>query len=223
VNHHSKYELAFKITEVKLLFKSERKEREFNIRRAEILEQAEKIFAAKGFHDVTMAEIANASGFSIGSLYQFFQGKEHLYTTMISEKIDLMYAKIQQEVKSADTLTDKIAALIDARLHFVENNADFCRIFLRGENEALSEIMTSIRQKLIDDYYQHISFIEKIFKSGAKSGLLRSLSARDMANVLSHLIRAASVDWLIVPSKEPLSSKKAFILDIFLHGVKKYE
>jgi AcrR family transcriptional regulator len=54
------------------------------MRRAEILRTAEKIFAAKSFHDVTMAEIANASGFSTGSLYQFFEGKENLYTTMIS-------------------------------------------------------------------------------------------------------------------------------------------
>jgi AcrR family transcriptional regulator len=203
--------------------RSERKEREFNTRRAEILEQAEKIFAAKGFHDVTMAEIASATDFSIGSLYQFFKGKEHLYSTMISEKIDLMYDKIHQEVQSTKAITGQIAALIDAHLHFVENNVDFCRIFLRGENEALSEMMTSIRRKLIDDYYQHISFIEKILKNGIKSGLLRSLPPRDMASALSHLIRAASVDWLLVPSKEPLSSKRAFILDIFLHGAKKYE
>ena len=203
------------------MVRSERKEREFNTRRAEILEQAEKIFAAKGFHDVTMAEIAGASGFSIGALYQFFKGKEHLYFTMINEKIDLMYDEIHQEVKSTKDLTGKIATLIDAHLHFVENNADFCRIFLRGENEALSKMMTSIRQKLINDYYQHLSFIEKILKSGIKSGLLRSLPPREMAGALSHLIRAASVDWLLVPSKEPLSSKRAFILDIFLHGAKK--
>ena len=45
--------------------KAERKEREFNLRRAEILEQAEKIFAAKGFHNTTVAEIAGASGFAV--------------------------------------------------------------------------------------------------------------------------------------------------------------
>jgi len=205
------------------MVRSERKEREFNTRRAEILEQAEKIFAAKGFHDVTMAEIAGASGFSIGSLYQFFKGKEHLYSTMISEKIDLMYDKIYQEVKSTKDLAGKIAKLIDAHLSFVENNADFFRIFLRGENEALSEMMTSIRQKLINDYYKHLSFIEKILKSGIKNGVLRSLPPREMAGALSHLIRAASVDWVLVPSKEPLSSKRTFILDIFLHGAKKYD
>ena len=33
----------------------ERKKREFNMRRAEILKQAEKVFATKGFHNVTVA------------------------------------------------------------------------------------------------------------------------------------------------------------------------
>ena len=78
------------------MVKTERKEREFNMRRAEILKQAEKVFATKGFHNVTMAEIADASGFSIGSLYQFFKGKEDLYITMISEKLDLMYAEVRK-------------------------------------------------------------------------------------------------------------------------------
>ncbi|MGA2333239.1 MAG: TetR family transcriptional regulator, partial [Syntrophales bacterium] len=44
--------------------KSKRKEMEFQLRRTEILSQAEKIFAAKGFHNTTMAEIASASGFA---------------------------------------------------------------------------------------------------------------------------------------------------------------
>ena len=53
--------------------KLHRKEKEFQVRRTEILAQAEKIFSAKGFHETTMAQIAEASGFSIGSLYHFFQ------------------------------------------------------------------------------------------------------------------------------------------------------
>ena len=189
----------------------------------EIIKKVSALFLKYGIKSVSMDDISRELGISKKTLYQYFKGKDHLYSTMISEKIDLMYDKIHQEVKSTKTLPDKIAKLIDAQLQFVENNTDFCRIFIRGENEALSEMMTSIREKLINDYYQHISFIEKILKSGIKSGLLRSLPPREMAGALSHLIRAASVDWVLVPSKEPLSSKTAFILDIFLHGAKKYD
>jgi hypothetical protein len=44
-----------------------------------------------------------------------------------------------------------------------------------------------------------------------------------MAAALSHLIRAASIDWMIMPTSETLASKKDFILDIFLNGVKKHD
>jgi TetR/AcrR family transcriptional regulator len=199
----------------------ERKEREFNVRRADILEQAERIFSTKGFHNVTVAEIANASGFAIGSLYQFFEGKEHLYTTMISEKLDLMYAEIRKEVNAAKDVADKIVTLINAHLKFVENNTDFCRIFLRGENDAISEIMTALHQKLIDDYFKHITFIENFLKTGIKGGLLRSLPPHEMALALIHLIRSAAIEWLLIPTKESLLSKRDFILDIFLNGAKK--
>ena len=199
----------------------ERKKREFNLRRAEILKQAEKVFATKGFHNVTVAEIASASGFSIGSLYQFFEGKENLYTTMISEKFDLMYAEIRKATNAAKDITGKIEALIDAHLQFIEKNTDFCRLFIKGENAALSEAMTSLRQKLIDDYFKHITFIENLLKDGIKKDVLRALPPHEMAEALFHLIRASSIEWMLVPTKESLSSKREFIMDIFFNGVKK--
>jgi AcrR family transcriptional regulator len=201
----------------------ERKEREFNMRRAEIIKQAEKVFATKGFHNVTVAEIAHASGFSIGLLYQFFESKENLYTTMISEKLDLMYAEIRKAANMAKDITGKLEALVDAHLQFIEKNTDFCRLFIKGENAALSEAMKSLRKKLIDDYFKHITFIENLLKEGIKKGVLRALPPHDMASALFHLIRASSMEWMLVPAKESLSSKRGFILDIFLNGVKKYD
>ena len=79
--------------------KAKRKEREFNLRRTEILEAAVKVFAAKGFHNATVAEIAAASGFAIGTLYQFFESKEQLYTAMLTEKLAMMYAGIRAAVE----------------------------------------------------------------------------------------------------------------------------
>jgi AcrR family transcriptional regulator len=200
----------------------ERKEREFKARRAEILEQAEKIFATKGFHDVTMAEIAGVSGFSIGSLYQFFAGKEGLYCSMVLEKLDLMYSQIQEEARKAEDISYKIEALTKAHLQFVEKNGDFCRLFLRGETAALSQSMTSLQEKLVDDYRRHLKFIENILREGVKSGLLRSIPPPYMARALLGLIRASAVDWLMLPSQESLAAQKDFILDVFFSGVKKY-
>ncbi|MGV8059222.1 MAG: TetR/AcrR family transcriptional regulator [Smithellaceae bacterium] len=202
--------------------KSIRKEREFKARRAEILEQAEKIFAVKGFYNVTMAEIAHASGFSIGSLYQFFEGKENLYSSMVSEKLDLMYGQIREKVKATQGIAEKIEMIIAVHFQFVENNVDFCRLSLRGEGAAL-EVMTSLHRKLLDDYSKHLTFIESELKSGIKSGFLRPLPSRDTAEVLLGLIRSSAVDWMLFPAKTSLSSKKDFIREIFLRGVQRNE
>jgi AcrR family transcriptional regulator len=55
--------------------KLHRKEKEFQVRRTEILAQTEKIFSAKGFHETTMAQIADASGFPSGVSTIFSAGK----------------------------------------------------------------------------------------------------------------------------------------------------
>ena len=201
--------------------RSERKEREFNTRRAQILTQAEKIFAMKGFHNVTMAEIATASGFSIGALYQFFKGKEDLYITMISEKLDLMYAEVRKAPAVTEDIIDKIETLIDAHIQFVEKNTDFFLLFIKGEKASVSEDMASLYKKLSDGYYDHITFIENLLKDGIDRGVLRNLPSRDMAEALFFLMRSSAVTWMINPTKEYLLSQKRFIMDIFLHGVKK--
>ena len=201
--------------------RSERKEREFNTRRAQILTQAEKIFAMKGFHNVTMAEIATASGFSIGALYQFFKGKEDLYITMISEKLDLMYAEVRNAPAVTEDIIDKIEKLIDAHIQFVEKNTDFFLLFIKGERASASEDMASLYKKLSNGYYDHITFIENLLKDGIDRGVLRNLPSRDMAEALFFLMRSSAVTWMINPTKEYLLSQKRFIMDIFLHGVKK--
>jgi hypothetical protein len=142
---------------------------------------------------------------------------------MISEKLDLMYAEIRKATNAAKDITGKIEALVNAHLRFIEKNTDFCRLFIKGENAALSESMTLLRQKIIDDYFKHINFIENLLKDGIKKSLLRALPPHEMASALFHLIRASSIEWMLVPTKESLSSKKGFIMDIFLHGVKKYD
>lgn len=201
----------------------ERKEREFNRRRAEILDKAEKIFSRKGFHNVKMSEIANESGFSVGSLYQFFKGKENLYATMITEKLDLMYSQVRNATDSAGSVIEKIDALIYSTLVFAQENPEFCRLFVRGESAALSEAMTRLRQQLIDGYFEHITFIENLLKEGIEIGLLKKLPSRDMAQALFNLIRTSLIEWMLDSTKESPCSKKDFIMEIFLNGARNHE
>jgi len=199
--------------------KSKRKEMEFQLRRTEILSQAEKIFAAKGFHNATMAEIASASGFATGTLYQFFEGKENLYNVMVSEKLDRMYLKIRESVNGQDKVIDKIEKLVEAHFHFVENNVDFCDLLIRGEGLTLADKGTILRDKVIADYFNHISFVESIMRFGMETKTLKSWDPRMMAYTLLGIIRSFFYYWMLTNQDTPLSDKVRCVSDIFLKGV----
>ena len=200
--------------------KSKRKELEFQLRRTEILNQAEKIFALKGFHNATMAEIANASGFAIGTLYQYFAGKENLYTIMVSEKLDKMYSEIRESVNREERIIDKIEKLIGSHFHFVENNIDFCDLLIRGEGSTLSNGATILRNKLTDDYLKHIDFVENIVQLGIEAKMLKAMEPRMMANALLGIIRSFIHEWMLTYHDALLSAKVNCVLDIFLTGVR---
>ena len=198
--------------------KSKRKEMEFQLRRTEILSQAEKIFAAKGFHNTTMAEIASASGFATGTLYQFFEGKETLYNVMVSEKIDRMYSEIRDSVNREEKLTDKIEKLVESHFHFVENNVDFCDLLIRGEGLTLSDKGTILRDKLIAYYFNHIGFVESIMRFGMETKTLKSGDPRMMAYTLLGIIRSFFYYWMLTNQDTPLSDKVGCVSAIFLKG-----
>ena len=56
--------------------------------RREMLATALDLFSQKGYHNVSMQEIAEKAEFAIGTLYKFFQSKEDLYRTMVLERCD---------------------------------------------------------------------------------------------------------------------------------------
>ena len=199
--------------------KSKRKEMEFQHRRTEILSQAEKIFAAKGFHNATMAEIASTSGFATGTLYQFFEGKENLYNIMVSEKLDRMYLEIRESVNSQEKMIDKIENLVESHFHFVENNVDFCDLLIRGEGLTLSDKGTILRDKIIADYFNHIGFVESIMRFGMEIRTLKSGDPRMMAYTLLGIIRSFFYYWMLTNQDTPLSDKVGCVSDIFLKGV----
>ncbi len=55
-----------------------RKEREKLSHRSQILADALELFKEKGYHNVSMHEIATKAEFSIGTLYKYFKNKEDL-------------------------------------------------------------------------------------------------------------------------------------------------
>jgi AcrR family transcriptional regulator len=201
--------------------KVKRKERECKLRRAAILAQAVKIFAAKGFHNTTMAEIARASGFAVGSIYLLFENKEQLYTAMLNEKLNAMYSGVRKMVAKEVDIVKKVEMMVTSQFHFVEKNAEFCSIFIRGDHLSLSGGSIELRKRMMADYAAHITFVEAVMSEGIRSGILKGMDPCMMAAALAGLINSCASKWLTMTEKSSLMDHIAFVVDIFLKGVRK--
>ena len=198
--------------------KLQRKEKEFRFRRAEILAQAEKIFAGNGFHETTMAQIARASGFSAGSLYHFFSGKEDLYSVMMMEKIDLMYAEIEKAVAREEDIQGKIRSLVNAHFAFVENHSDFYHLLVGHESGLRSESLKKLRKHILAKHRRHVDYIEELFRQGIEHKLLRPFDTKILAHVLIGIVSYFKYASITNPEGTSLSGGVDLVLDLFLCG-----
>src|SRR5579864_9739421 len=66
--------------------REERRLRQQDISRAQLLDAAEEVFGRKGFHETTLKEVAELAEFSVGSVYSFFESKDDLFLQIFQRR-----------------------------------------------------------------------------------------------------------------------------------------
>lgn len=63
-------------------------------RRGELLAAAKSVFARKGFHGTTIADVARGAGASYGTVYWYFDSKEALFDAVVEAEGDALQAAV---------------------------------------------------------------------------------------------------------------------------------
>jgi AcrR family transcriptional regulator len=87
-------------------------------RRDQILAEAGRLFAAHGFHGVTVADIGAACGISGPALYKHFASKEAMLSELLISVSEELLAAGRVRVAAAESPADALAALIDYHVDF---------------------------------------------------------------------------------------------------------
>lgn len=91
----------------------ERKEKERQIRRNDIISAAGKVFMEKGFEYATMEDIAKEAEFTKKTLYSYFRSKEELYFEIMLKGFRIINNMCDEKLKEMEgsAESDKIKAL----------------------------------------------------------------------------------------------------------------
>ena len=96
-----------------------------------IIESAERIFATRGFHDTTIADISNDSGVHEASIFQYFKTKENLIVTVPERHLKETLAGITEHLQGMKGAEPKIRKLLWHQLRDLSVNKDYTSILLR--------------------------------------------------------------------------------------------
>lgn len=137
-----------------------RKEREYRRHRDEILIAAESVFVREGYHAATVEQIARQAEFSVGTIYNFFEGKEDLYVRVL-ERIALDFLdRLEKEVLSLADPRGAISALIELRLEHYVLHRGFFRVFMATARGSRLDPASALPQSctgLYDRYLEQVS------------------------------------------------------------------
>jgi len=107
---------------------SERKIREKEQRRKEILDTAERLFFSHRYEDVSMDGIANNVELNKATLYLYFENKEALFAAIVLRGIGILENKYIECMEKQVPGTVKVALMGEAYYRFSQEQPDYLRL-----------------------------------------------------------------------------------------------
>jgi AcrR family transcriptional regulator len=81
-------------------------------RRGRILDAAGRVFSARGFHEVSMDDIAHEAHVGKPTLYRYFPSKDALFTAVFVEALNEAEAGLERALASEAGISAQLAALV---------------------------------------------------------------------------------------------------------------
>lgn len=187
----------------------ERKQREKERRRDDIIAAARKVFSAKGFNSATMEEIASAAELSPGTLYLYFKNKEELHTSLSINILKHLGTEIKQVVHQDISVEEKMERFLDVFIDVYDYDANILiNLFHLQSGETLQNLSEKVMEQLKKYSSQAHGAIIAVVKEGIDTGIFIDEHPAAMADVLWGSY-AGVVLW--VDSKRLLNDQKDFV------------
>lgn len=153
----------------------ERKEREKEQRREEILNAAQRVFFEKGLQNSTMDEIADMAELSKGTLYLYYNSKEDLYLAVMLRGFDLLHVMMDDVDKQSNDPIETMWLMGKAYYEFFERERNFFRMFHFLQFPGLHKQVSPGMMEMCNAHTQKTwDLVINVFRRGIEQGLFRS-------------------------------------------------
>lgn len=199
--------------------KMPRRERENLRQRAEILDAALRLFSMRGYHNVSMHEIAFEAEFGIGTLYKFFSNKEGLYKALIMEMAVKCHNLLSRALGEEKDPLEAINSYIKVRQELFFGNLPLMRLYFAETTGASFNIKSGLDRDILRLYDEMIEKLSSVFERGICEEVFRDLNPYSMALALEGSLNAILWRMMEGPSQFQEPAEIRTVSDIFFRGV----
>src|SRR3954466_5094503 len=193
-----------KATEPVTTRREERRLRQQDISRQQLLDAAEEVFGRKGFHEATLKEVAELAEFAVGSVYSFFENKDDLFRQIFVRRGEQFIPDLQAILEDNEVSpVAQLHALVDFEIGFFRSRPHFGRLYLRYSSATSLSSDREIDIVMRERYEVAMQLQAALFRRGQRAGVLRKGDPEVLARLFSGLISAYQALDPAVISDEP--------------------
>ena len=185
-------------------------------KRDAILRAAIDTFAARGFFNAQVADVARAAGVAAGTVYLYFRGKDDLLISIFDRTMKEAIAEGRRSVAGLQDPLDRLREI--ARLHLGRLGRDrTLAVVFQIELRQSTKFMEHFSATHLREY---LGLIRDVIAEGQATGAFRkqvnpTLAAKLFFGALDEM----ATNWILSRRKYSLVSEADTIVDLFVGGV----
>ncbi|HID95604.1 MAG TPA: TetR/AcrR family transcriptional regulator [Candidatus Latescibacteria bacterium] len=197
-----------------------RRERERLRHRQEILDAALALFSEKGFHNVSMHEIARKAEFAVGTVYKFFENKEDLYKALVLEQAEKFHRALTEAIEGSVDEIEKIRNYVRVKGEVFAANVSMIRLYFAETRGASFNIKAGLDSHIRKRYEKFLRRLASVFESGIRKRRFKRIAdPYHLAVAIDSLVNAFLFLWLEAPDRHPYPDDPDVILNILFKGL----
>src|SRR3954466_12113660 len=138
--------------------------------RDQILDAAERLFAARGFARATIKDIGQDAGVNSALLYYYFADKDELYREVLRRFVGRLVTRTMSELTAGGSPDTRLRALLGAQAELLIENPHFPRLMVRELAESEGAHAVEQFHLLASTTFRRLC---ELIEDGQRAGLFR--------------------------------------------------
>jgi TetR/AcrR family fatty acid metabolism transcriptional regulator len=186
------------------------------VKHRKILRAAIDVFARKGYFAARMTDVAKSAEVADGTLYLYFEGKEHLLLSIFDDVLSRFIERLREEIEPLGDPLEKLRVMVRLHLETLGRDRALAHV-LQIETRHSRRFMSVFTRGRLGEY---LNLVRSIIEEGQELGTFRrDISPGLATNVVFGAVDELVMSWILADQPGDLVRHADPLLEMLTQGM----